>query len=112
MAGTSLSGLRGGRELDRIVALRGRPAMIVSDNGKELTSHAMRRWQQARGVAWHDIATAQPASPPLKAPEPRPSLPPPGPLTNCTVFGHVPTSDLLRQKISGRDAPPCLATLT
>jgi putative transposase len=33
------------------VALRGRPAMIVSDNGTELTSHAMLRWQQERGVA-------------------------------------------------------------
>ena len=51
VAHTSLSGLRVGRELDRIVALRGRPAMIVSDNGTELTSHAMLCWQQERGVA-------------------------------------------------------------
>ena len=29
--------------------------MIVSDNGTELTSHAMLRWQQERGVAWHYI---------------------------------------------------------
>lgn len=37
---TSLSGLRVGRELDRIAELRGcRPAMIVSDNGTELTSY-------------------------------------------------------------------------
>lgn len=57
---TSLSGLRVGRELDRIVALRGRPAMIVSDNGTELTSHAMLRWQQERGVAWHYIAPGKP----------------------------------------------------
>lgn len=51
VADTSLSGLRVGRELDRIVALRGRPAMIVSDNGTELTSHAILHWQQERGVA-------------------------------------------------------------
>lgn len=39
---TSLSGLRVGRELDRIIELRGRPvAMVVSDNGTELTSHAI-----------------------------------------------------------------------
>lgn len=37
---TSLSGVRVARELDRLVALRGRPAMIVSDNGTEFTSHA------------------------------------------------------------------------
>ena len=43
---TSLSGLRVGRELDRITELRGRPAMIVSDNGTELTSHAILRWQE------------------------------------------------------------------
>jgi putative transposase len=60
VADTSLSGLRVGRELDRIVALRGRPAMIVSDNGTELTSHAMLRWQQERGVGWHYIAPGKP----------------------------------------------------
>jgi putative transposase len=41
---TSLSGLRVGRELDRIAELRGYPLMVVSDNGTELTSHAMLRW--------------------------------------------------------------------
>jgi putative transposase len=34
--------------------------MIVSDNGTELTSHAMLRWQQERGVAWHYIAPGKP----------------------------------------------------
>ena len=34
--------------------------MIVSDNGSELTSHAMLRWQQERGVAWHYIAPGKP----------------------------------------------------
>ena len=58
---TSLSGLRVGRELDRIVELRGcRPAVVVSDNGTELTSHAILRWQEERSVLWHDIAPGKP----------------------------------------------------
>ena len=56
----SLSGQHVVRELDRIVELRGRPRMIVSDNGTELTSHAMFRWQEERGVEWHDIAPGKP----------------------------------------------------
>src|SRR4029450_13637076 len=38
---TSLSGMRVARELDRLVAGRGRPRMIVSDNGSEYTSNAI-----------------------------------------------------------------------
>ena len=61
VADTSLSGLRVGRELDRVVELRGCcPAMIVSDNGTELTSHAILRWQEERGVLWHYIAPGKP----------------------------------------------------
>ena len=36
---TSLPGLRVARELDALIAARGRPAMCVSDNGTELTRH-------------------------------------------------------------------------
>ena len=58
---TSLSGLRVGRELDGIAELRGcRPATIVSDNGMELTSHAILRWQEERSVLWHSIAPGKP----------------------------------------------------
>lgn len=57
---TSLSGLRVGRELDRIAGLRSKPLMIVSDNGTELTSHAILRWQEKQGVAWHYIAPGKP----------------------------------------------------
>jgi putative transposase len=56
----SLSGIRVARELDRIVAMRGRPCMIVSDNGTELTSRAMLEWQQERRVEWHYIAPGKP----------------------------------------------------
>lgn len=57
---TSLSGARVVRELDRIAAQRGYPAMIVSDNGTELTSHAILHWQQKQGVRWHYIAPGKP----------------------------------------------------
>ena len=50
---SSLSGHRVARELDRIIQVRGLPARIVSDNGTELTSHAILGWQQERGVLWH-----------------------------------------------------------
>jgi len=57
---TSISGRRVARELDAIVAARKKPAMIVSDNGTELTSHAILRWQEERGVDWHYIAPGKP----------------------------------------------------
>jgi putative transposase len=60
VADTSLPGLRVARELEAIVAVRGRPAMIVSDNGTELTSLAMLRWSQERQVEWHYIAPGKP----------------------------------------------------
>src|SRR6201993_3000800 len=47
---TSLSGLRVVREFDALTTTRGRPAMIVSDNGTELTSMAILRWSQERMV--------------------------------------------------------------
>jgi len=57
---TSISGRRVARELNAIVAARKKPAMIVSDNGTELTSHAILRWQEERGVEWHYIAPGKP----------------------------------------------------
>ena len=43
-----------------MICLRPPRRRIVSGNGTGLTSHAMLRWQQERGVAWHDIAPAKP----------------------------------------------------
>jgi putative transposase len=60
VADTSLSGMRVGRELDAIIARRGRPAMCVSDNGTELTSMAILRWSQETRVEWHYIAPGKP----------------------------------------------------
>ena len=52
---TSISGIRVARELDRLLADRGKPKMIVSDNGTELTSNAILRWADDHkvGLALH-----------------------------------------------------------
>ena len=60
VADNSISGIRVARELDRICEARGRPCMIVSDNGTELTSNAILKWQQERAVEWHYIAPGKP----------------------------------------------------
>ena len=60
VADTSISGLRVGRELDRVIASRKRPAMIVSDNGTELTSMAILRWSKEQRIEWHYIAPGTP----------------------------------------------------
>jgi putative transposase len=60
VADTSLSSHRVVRELDAIIQRRGKPLMVVSDNGTELTSHAVLRWQQDTGVEWHYIAPGKP----------------------------------------------------
>lgn len=57
---TSLSGRRTARELDQIVEIRGHPGMVVSDNGMELTSNAILKWQEERRVEWHYIAPGKP----------------------------------------------------
>ena len=56
----SISGTRVARELDAIADRRGYPCMVVSDNGTELTSNAMLKWQQDRQVEWHYIAPGKP----------------------------------------------------
>ncbi len=57
---TSLPGLRVVRELDTVIASRGRPMMCVSDNGTELTGMAILRWSQETRVEWHYIAPGKP----------------------------------------------------
>lgn len=47
-ADTSLPGARVARELDGVVAIRGRPLTCVSDNGTELSSTAILAWGQDR----------------------------------------------------------------
>ncbi len=60
VADTSLPGLRVVRELETVIAGRGRPAMCVSDNGTELTGMTILRWSQELGIDWHYIAPGKP----------------------------------------------------
>jgi putative transposase len=60
IADTSLSGNRVARELDIIIARKGKPKTIVSDNGTELTSMAILKWSKDRSVDWHYIAPGKP----------------------------------------------------
>ena len=60
VADTSISGRRVARELDTLLARRGKPGLIVSDHGTEFTSNAMLTWAQASRVEWHFIAPGKP----------------------------------------------------
>ncbi|MDQ1231542.1 putative transposase [Sphingomonas sp. SORGH_AS 879] len=57
---TSISGRRVVRELADLIAERGRPKMIVSDNGTELTSNAVLAWSGDARIEWHYIAPGKP----------------------------------------------------
>lgn len=60
VADISLSGLRVARELTRLIMERGKPQMVVSDNGSELTSNAILSWADETKVEWHYIAPGKP----------------------------------------------------
>jgi putative transposase len=60
IADTLLSGVRVARELDAIMAWRGKPAAIVSDNGTELTSNAILGWAGSHKIEWHYIVPGKP----------------------------------------------------
>ncbi|MDM7850938.1 IS3 family transposase [Pseudochrobactrum kiredjianiae] len=57
---TSISGRRVARELTTLIERRGKPGMIVSDNGTELTSNAILAWSKDHKVEWHYIAPGKP----------------------------------------------------
>jgi putative transposase len=57
---TSISGVRVVRELAALVVRHGKPGMIVSDNGTELTSNAVLKWAQDHRIDWHYIAPGKP----------------------------------------------------
>jgi len=57
---TSISGKRVARELDKLIGRRGKPGMIVSDNGTELTSNALLAFAADRKINWHYIAPGKP----------------------------------------------------
>jgi putative transposase len=57
---TSISGKRVARELTMLIGKRGKPQMIVTDNGTEFTSNAILGWAKDHGVNWHYIAPGRP----------------------------------------------------
>ena len=57
---TSISGKRVARELSALIDRRGKPKMIVSDNGTEFTSNAILSWAKEHRVEWHYIAPGRP----------------------------------------------------
>lgn len=48
------------RELTALIERRGKPGMIVSDNGAELTSNAILSWCAEHRIEWHYIAPGKP----------------------------------------------------
>jgi transposase InsO family protein len=48
------------RELTALIERLGKPGMIVSDNGTELTSNAILKWCAEHKVEWHYIAPGKP----------------------------------------------------
>src|SRR4051812_6531463 len=57
---TSISGKRVARELTGLISTRGKPGMIVSDNGTEFTSNAILGWAKDHRVEWHYITPGRP----------------------------------------------------
>lgn len=57
---TSISGVRVARELSALIGQRGKPRMIVTDNGTEFTSNAILAWASQRRIGWHYIAPGKP----------------------------------------------------
>jgi putative transposase len=48
------------RELTALIDRRGKPGMIVSDNGTEFTCNAMLTWSEDHQIPWHFIAPGKP----------------------------------------------------
>jgi putative transposase len=57
---TSTSGKRVARKVAALIGRGGKPEMIVSDNGPELTSNAILTWCAEHRIEWHDIAPGKP----------------------------------------------------
>jgi putative transposase len=57
---TSISGKRVARELSTLIGRRGKPGMIVSDNGTEFTSNAMLSFASDSKIEWRYIAPGKP----------------------------------------------------
>lgn len=58
---TSLSGHRVARILDNLIALRGRPEAILTDNGPEFAGTALLEWEERTGIEHRFIAPGKPS---------------------------------------------------
>jgi putative transposase len=56
----SILGRRVARALTALTERRGKPGMIVSDNGTELTSNAILKWCAEQKVEWPYIVPGKP----------------------------------------------------
>ena len=57
---TSISSRRVARELTTLITSRGKPQMIVSDNGTEFTANAIFAWVKDHNINWHYITPGKP----------------------------------------------------
>ena len=57
---TSLNGRRVVNVLEELIGEKGKPEMIVSDNGTEFTSNHVIQWVSAKGLNWHYIQPGKP----------------------------------------------------
>ncbi len=56
----TISGKHVARELTALIDARGKPQMIVSDNGTKFTSNAILSWAKDHRLEWHYIAPGRP----------------------------------------------------
>lgn len=82
---TSISGRRVARELTALIERRGKPGVIVSDNGTEFTSNAILEWA-GKQVKWHYIAPGKPMQ-----------------NGNCKAFNGRMRDELLNETLFGID---------
>ena len=57
---TSIPGRRVVRELDAVIEKRGRPKVIISDNGPEFTGRVVLAWAAEQEIEWHYITPGRP----------------------------------------------------
>ena len=64
---TSIGGRRVAEVLQRLIDTRGKPAMLITDNGPEFISRALDAWAYAHGVDLHFIEPGKPRTPTSRA---------------------------------------------
>lgn len=60
VADHSIGGLGVVRALDALLARRGKPQLLITDNGPEFTGRALHQWAQHHGVGLHHIQPGKP----------------------------------------------------